>query len=60
MTHPLEKLLSLWKNATINIDQLGGYLLQNVMLLEKRIEALEKAMKPYERLVEPEKKEERL
>jgi hypothetical protein len=60
MTHPLEKLLSLWKNATISIDQLGGYMLQNVILLEKRIEALEKATKHYQPPVEPVKKEEKL
>ena len=60
MTYPLEKVLSMWKSATITVEQLGGYLLQNVILLEKRIEALEKAAKPYQPPAEPAKKEEKL
>ena len=44
-THPLEKLLAMWKSGAITVEQLAGYLLQNVILLEKRLEVVEKGAK---------------
>ena len=43
-TYSLDKLLSLWKSGSISLEQLAGYLLQNVVLLEKRVHVLEKSL----------------
>jgi hypothetical protein len=44
-TYPLEKLLSLWKSGSITVEQLAGYMLQHLLQIEKRQEAMEKATK---------------
>jgi hypothetical protein len=44
-TYPLEKLLSLWRNGDLTVEQLAGHLLQHVTTQEKRILELERANK---------------
>ena len=41
-TYSLEKLLSLWKQEELSVEQMVGFMLQNLILLERRIALLEK------------------
>ena len=44
-TYPLEKLLAMWKSGEITVEQVAGYMLQNLVLIEKRLIAVEKGGK---------------
>ena len=52
-TYPSEKLLHLWRNEEITVEQAIGHLLQHLAALEAQNGALQKQMQSLQQAVKP-------
>jgi len=52
-TYPLEKLLHLWRNEEITVEQAIGHLLQHQAALEAQNQALQKQMQSLQQSIKP-------
>ncbi len=44
--YPLQKVLNLWEQGTLTVQQAIGHMMQHLLALEKRVKALEQRPKP--------------